>query len=87
MTSSKTGIARKVSLHSLREAACKGHIVKAATKIALVVGTALTLIRQSPGIVASDSIYLWRLPLVYLVPDWVTRNSAPSNDLRRRTCP
>lgn len=85
MTRSESGIARKVALHALLEAACKSPTIKAAARVALVVGTALNLINQSPQILAGDAINLWHLTLNYLVPYCVSSYSAASNELRRRT--
>jgi hypothetical protein len=74
---------RKTDMQSLLQCVVRPHIVRNATKIALVVGTILNLINQGNALVGNEAISWPHVFLNYLVPYCVASYSAAKNELAR----
>ncbi|MBI2277081.1 MAG: nitrate/nitrite transporter NrtS [Dechloromonas sp.] len=72
-----------IFLTPLIQTACQPSIVRAAIKVALVVGTILNLINQGGRLVEGLSPAWFHVLLNYLVPYCVSSYSAARNELRR----
>lgn len=62
---------------------CQGNIVRAAIRIALVVGTILNLINQGDRLFSGLPLSWFHVALNYLVPYCVASYSAANNEMRR----
>ncbi|MGD9902737.1 MAG: hypothetical protein AB7U83_04645 [Vicinamibacterales bacterium] len=69
---------------SLLVVASRGHAVKAALRVAAVVGTLLNAVNNGPQWWAQSPVSPWRVALNYLVPFLVASYSAARQEQRRR---
>ena len=66
---------------SLLQCVVRTHIIRNATKVALIVGTILNLINQGNALFGSETISWPHVFLNYLVPYCVASYSAAKNEL------